>query len=563
MYWGIFRLGLIALVATLLFGVGHARAQAPARAPADPGRIEQRFTPDTPTEAPRIPAIPSVPEQAPAQPGPSGTFVLAAVDIEGVTVYQPNDLVPLYEPYLARAIDLAGVQRILEAITAKYRDDGYFLSRAEAGAQDLKLGVLHVTVIEGHIADVSFAGISETEQAPLRDFARRITEQNPARLATLERYLLLMQDTPGIMVSPSLKPLDDASGAYALVVHVDRKPVDASLHLDNRGTSLVGPIQQAASIALNGVLQDGARTRATIAVTPGDIRELKYIDLSHDIALRSEGTRLILDASFGEVRSAGSPSQTDIKNDSTFLKATLQHPIIRSRAQTLTVQAEIDDEDSQQLTPQISAYHDKLRVLRVGVTEQIADGWGGTNLVNVQVSQGLDVLGASGPNKTGVSRAGGRDDFTKLNIFALRRQALWGDWAVQVAAQMQRAKSPLFLTEQFGIGGDRFGRAFDPSEITGDDGESASAELQGTRDTGNSVVPWIQYFAFVDGGETSFHSTGTPGRQDIASTGGGIRLRVYRNYSGEFLVAFPLMQHVTNGNSRRGNSFYFSVNADF
>ncbi|HVA12041.1 MAG TPA: POTRA domain-containing protein [Stellaceae bacterium] len=530
---------------------------------ADPGRIEQRFTPQIPAEAPEIPKISPIPAKPSVSLGKAVSFVLAAVDIEGATVYQPGELAPIYEPYLAREIDRAGIQRIIEAITAKYRADGYFLSRAEAPPQDLKLGVLHVNIVEGYIGDVTFEGISADQQAPLLGFARHITEEHPARLATIERYLLLMQDTPGTLATPRLKAPNDGSGAYGLVVHIDHKSADTSFHLDNRGTSLVGPLQSWASVALNGVLQEGARTRATVATTPTDPRELKYVELSHDMAIRTEGTRLILDASLAEVRSAGSTAETDIKTDSRFLKATVLHPIIRSRRQTLTAQVEFDDESSQQFTPQPSAYHDELRVLRVGAIEQIADGWNGLNLFNVEISQGIDGLGASGPGQSNVSRTGGRDDFTKVNVVAARRQVLWGDWATLLTVAAQRSNSPLFLAEQFGLGGDRFGRAFDPSEITGDDGEAVSAELQDTRDTGYAIMPWVQGFLYVDGGETSFHSIGSPGRQDVASTGGGVRLHIYRHYSGEFLVAFPLTQNITNGNPHKGNSFYFGLNANF
>jgi hemolysin activation/secretion protein len=109
-----------------------ASAQTSSGAATDAGRIEQRFTPQTPRPAPGLPELPAAPLPSPATPGKAGAFMLASVDIEGSSVYQPSDLVPIYEPFLGHMTDLAGVQKIVEAITAKYRSDGYFLSRAEA-----------------------------------------------------------------------------------------------------------------------------------------------------------------------------------------------------------------------------------------------------------------------------------------------------------------------------------------------------------------------------------------------------------------------------------------------
>ncbi len=552
----------VPLFALTLLATAPAYAQAPAGRPAEAGRIEQRFEPETNPEKPKAsPVVPAVPEPAPLS-GPGGTFNLAAVDIEGATAYSADELAAIYQPFLARTTDLAGVQQLLDKITNKYRDDGYFLSRAEAMPQDLQLGVLHVKVVEGFIDTVSFEGIDAKDQTLLKAMAAPITDERPARLSTLERHLMLMQDLPGITVAPKLAARDDAAGAYGLVVEVTQRRVEASLHLDNHGSSQVGPLQQYGTVALDGVLGEGTRTRSTVALTPANPRELNYVQLAHDIPLRTEGTRLILDASFAKVRSAGSPAMADVKTESFFAHAILSHPLARSRQQTLTLAGQFDVESVQQLQPSVFAYHDQLRVLRLGLTEQLNDDFGGSNLLSVQVSHGLDTLGASGANDPNVSRAGGRADFTKVVLNGVRRQAIGSLWAVQLSAQMQRSATPLLLTEQMGIGGDRFGRGFDPSAITGDDGAAGASELQFSQSLSNEIVPWYQLFAFFDAGETYFHSVNASGRQSLAATGGGVRLRLGTHLSGEVMVAVPVAHDVVPGNARKGNSFYFSLNAD-
>ena len=554
-----------ALFSLALFSAwaSHALAQAPDSRKADPGRINERFSPQTPSEAPALPPVPVAPLPPPTTPANPGTFVLSAVDIEGATAYEAADFVPLYQPEIGRPLTLDDVQKLVETFTEKYRADGYFLSRAEAEPQDLALGILHVKIVEGFIGSVSFEGIDADKQDNLRAIAAHITEQRPAKLANLERYLLLMQDTPGTAVTPRLTVSDAATGAFGLMIHVDTKAFNAELHLDNRGTSLVGPLEQTASIALNNLVLANSRTRVLVATTPAEPRELQYVEASHDVALRTEGTRLLLDASFGTVRSAGTPSESDIKTKTYTLEAAISHPIIRSNAQTLTARIAFDHESARQSQPYFASYDDELRVLRFALTEQFTDWLNGVSLLSAQVSQGLDILGASGANHSNLSRFNGRDDFTKINLSAIRRQTLFPGWALQFAGVAQRSRTPLLLAEQFGVGGATFGRAFDPSMITGDDGEAGSIELQGTRDTVYELVPWIQYFAFLDGGKTSFQQTGVSNSQSLASTGFGLRLRLYRTFSGEFLFAFPITQHVADGTPRKGNSFYFNINADF
>src|SRR5215469_9484676 len=100
--WERWSLHLILVVAALL-AAHSTRAQTEGR--SDAGRVQQRFEREAPPQPPTLPPL-AAPQQPPGVSGPSGTFVLAAVDIEGATVYDPAALAPLYEPYLARRTDL-------------------------------------------------------------------------------------------------------------------------------------------------------------------------------------------------------------------------------------------------------------------------------------------------------------------------------------------------------------------------------------------------------------------------------------------------------------------------
>ena len=99
------------------------------------------------------------------------------------------------------------------------------------------------------------------------------------------------------------------------------------------------------------------------------------------------------------------------------------------------------------------------------------------NLVSVEASQGLDILGARESGSPDLSRAAGRSDFTKLTVTTQRLQALGGGFSLLTAANGQYAFSPLLAAEEFGFGGTQFGRGYDPAELTGDHGLAAKLEL--------------------------------------------------------------------------------------
>src|SRR6185437_9133865 len=79
----------------------------------------------------------------------------------------------------------------------------------------------------------------------------------------------------------------------------------------------------------------------------------------------------------------------------------------------------------------------------------------------------------------------GQSDFTKLTFNTSRLQELNDKFSLLAASAGQVSNAPLLVSEQFGFGGPVFGRAYDTSEITGDDGIAASLELRY-----DGVNPW-------------------------------------------------------------------------
>jgi hemolysin activation/secretion protein len=126
----------------------------------------------------------------------------------------------------------------------------------------------------------------------------------------------------------------------------------------------------------------------------------------------------------------------------------------------------------------------------------------------------------------------------------------------------QKSFSPLLLTEQFGLGGDHFGRGFDPSEITGDDGVAGAVELQYTRDPGLSFLKSYQLFTFYDAGAVWQRAPGS-GHQSLSSVGGGVRLWLPHGLDAEVEVTHPLWQRIDIDQRRKGTEALFSVTAHF
>ena len=151
----------------------------------------------------------------------------------------------LYADLLGRETTLATVYEIARRITAKYGADGYVLSRAIVPPQELNpKGVnVRIQVIEGWINKVEWPSKLARYRDFFSDYAAKITADRPVNIRTIERYLLLANDLPGLKFSTSLRPSTTESGASTLVVEVTEKPLDANARVDNRGTPSRGPYQ--------------------------------------------------------------------------------------------------------------------------------------------------------------------------------------------------------------------------------------------------------------------------------------------------------------------------------
>ncbi len=541
-----------------------AAAQQGGGQATEPGQIQKRIRPP---EAPRGPdqeiTLPK-PAPRPAVEEPARKFVLVGVEIAGSTVYQPVALSFAYESLLSREISLSDVEKILDRITQKYRGDGYILSRAIAPPQSIEVGILRIQVIEGFVERVEYTGAKPGGERLLRGFADRIKAARPLSLAALERYLLLMADAPGLRVTPALKALDEARGAYLLQIALRHDPVDGFVNLNNRGTTPVGPLQALAGVNLNSALGMLERTRLVAFTVPNAPEELRYGQIYHEQIVNSEGTRAWFAASRSMVDTGivGDTEQSKQNSFGTRVTLGVSHPFIRSRATNLTARLRFDalDSDKNSANPS-NDFDERLRVVRLGGRLGFKDGIGGSNSINVEISKGLEVLHATDRNATLTSRTNGRADFVKLKLDVVRRQKLVKNLSLQFTASAQKSPHTLLSSEEFSVGGRRFGRAYDPSEISGNEGAAGALELRFDSPYKPAPMRRIQIYGYYDFG--AVWGAGFT-RNSMASAGGGLRLGLPFDINANIEFAWPLTRAITPGESdQRSPRVFFNILARF
>lgn len=518
-------------------------AATPLPGPADIDRVQPGAQlPDVqmPDASPIVPrqgytAIPA-PEDA-----KSIRFLLKDVRIVGSTIYSLDELKTFYAADLGKEISLDKAWSIAAAVTDKYRNDGYFLTRAYVPAQEVD-GTLTIQVVEGYIGDVLIdQGMGDNFL--IRQIISKIKSEKPITVQTLEREHLLLSDIPGLdSYQGILTPMKGADeGAVQLIFRKrDVSEKSAFIGIDNFGSRYLGPYQLSATYKNDFIPFQNTFISATTSVPT---KELAAINVTQTIPVHPDW---VIEATAGYTRSQPGFDLEPQEIESRAINAgvSVMYKAIRQRQENLSFKFGLDGRNSDSTILDTDLTTDRIRALRLGATYDKVDSWYGYNIASVTLSRGLDTLGASSEDDINLSRSGAYPDFTKLEVSYTRLQGINTDWSALLSISGQKASGSLFSSEEFGFGGQNLGRAYDPSEISGDDGIAAGIELRY-----QSLPSWqnINFYpyAFYDIGQVWNLNDGQEDTISAASTGLGVRFQHDSGITATLQFSQPLTKEVS------------------
>jgi len=532
MPWGVCR-AIAALALVVVTTAAMAQPVIPSS--ALPGRERERFNEPPPPQAePGGPAI-SLPSTVAPKGADRMNVLVRGVEIAGATVYTREQLAPLYADLIGQQVTLQAIYDLAQKITTKYGNDGFVISRAIVPPQQLNPGgaTIHIQVIEGYVDKVEWPRVLDKFRDFFSYYTARITAERPANIHTIERYLLLAGDLPGLKFKNSLKPSAANQGAATLIVEVTTSPFDWAARVDNRGPPGQGPLEFLSSVTVNNLLRVHDAFTFSYA-GPFKPEELKYIYGQYSQVLLAEGLVFFVDASDGWGR-PGTPELQllNYRTKSTVFETGLTFPIIRTRERNLSVSALWFMSNNEGVIldspTQPPSTLDQLRGGRFKINGDWADPFNGINQVNVIVSKGLQGAGSTENGQALASRLNGRVDFSKVEATATRVQQLPANFSFLLAAYGQYAGTALLNPELCGYGGRVFGRAFDPSAMVADECAEALGELRfdvPTMPMMPKQVSQAQFYGFADRGwlHNLAPDVGTPRDTKAASAGGGLRI---------------------------------------
>lgn len=510
----------------------------------DPQRIEERL----PTEQakPDVAAPPPVKgddeDLAAIQP-----FALKAVAFEGMTAIKRREAERCAADMIGEEVGAADLAGVTSCVTALYRERDFFLSRAIVPKQEVRDGLLTVRVIEGYIAAVQPEGLDQVDADA--QFAPAFAER-PARLGTFERSLLLLADRYGRRITSTKLAADDKDPArYTLKLAVKLAPVTWRVFGDNRGDAYQGPEQGLAAVSFNSPFGASDRIIAQLFTAPTDRSELFFADIGY-------GRGWFGGDLWTEIGASTSRSSSDgffpaFVSESERRYARLIVPVLRSREQSLWVKFQADARDTAVLSATAVSSNESTRVLRGSLSYALVAGATRADIA-LETAHGLDAFDASQNGDSNLSRADARPQFTKARLDATVTHRLFGQLDVVATGAAQWSDGALVASEELGAGGARFGRAYDYSEIVGDQGIAGALELRWTWKKLNDWLTSVQVYAFADAAR--IWNDDSPS-ESLTSAGGGVRIGVSPGLTATVEVAKPLSRDVLSQGDREPRVF--------
>lgn len=538
---------------------------------ADPSRIFSKPSIETPNfDQLRGPSVRPQSVAAPPAGSESIKFVLRDLTVNGVTAYDDATIKKLYAPMIGKTISLADLYILSSQIQQTYFEDGYSFARVVLPEQEINSGKVRLDVIEGGVAAVDTQNLNVNSYL-VQDAVQQIAAMRPLNVLKLERLLLVLNDFVDGDVVSVVSGLDqnDARRGDGLIkitlVQQTKKPLSGYARVNNHGSVFGGPGQ--VETGLSYIFAPANYTKASASMAAAiPFNDMKNIGVQGRTPIfGASGASLNGSYTRGWSEAGHTLDVFDIKGQTEIGSVGVTVPFLRQRDVDWNGFANfsVKNVDSDFLSTNL--YRDRLRTLSIGTQYTKSDALSGVNFVGVTFTHGFDILGGRKTGSLELSRNEGRTDFFKTEGQFGRLQSLPYGFEFYGLAAFQWANTPLLSSEEFGYGGIERGRAYSPSELTGDRGASVTAEVRKNIRPQTYNIALQPFVTFEAGMVKNLDSTDRA-IESGTSVGAGVRVYAPDGVSGEFIVSKPLTRNLENPPryaSEDGLQVLFSLQKNF
>ena len=450
------------------------------------------------TPAQTVPATPPVVEPpAPAAPPPAAETrkLVHSFVITGNTLLPAEELARVLRVYEGRELTLSQMKEAAADITSLYQRQGYYLVRAVIPQQPFNAPDVEMAVVEGKVGKVLVEGAEHYDADFIRRRFERSVEDRQFRSDRFTRALLLLNELPDLQV----KAIFEAGAPGEADVHLqvkDQLPVHGDVDYNNYGTPETGQNRIGIGFQAGNLANQGDRFSGRGVVGFPSSNNTFY-QLDYETPINLDGTTVGASYANGAFAvSQGLSAILDVRGNADIFTVSAAHPLERSLDFSSNLALTLSHKDIRNtlLGGATDFTHDEYTMTRLQYT---AD-WRGPSGRTIGQATWAQGLGGTGSGDPLVSRAGANGGFSRFNFDLARIQRVTDGLYAVFRGSVQLSTTPLYVGEQYALGGPDTVRGYQQAELLGDHAYLLGAELRWSpfRDLRDR----FQFCTFIDHG---------------------------------------------------------------
>jgi hypothetical protein len=459
-----------------LFGIANS-----SFAQVDAGALQQNLESQLPLPSP-LP-LPKVEKKTPSSLEPEQTgeirFTVNSFTLQGVNLLPEAKVQEALKPWVGKVANFDKLQEACDAVIAVYRENG-FTVQAILPPQKIDGGNVTILVTEAKLSSV----VVNTPGGPTRYSTKRVSDfitnanpiGDPLNLDNLQRSLILLKETPGVIITSQLEPGQNDAETALKVDLAESNILAGRGELNNYGSRTTGSNQAVAAINLYNPGGYGDQAGFNAIASQGS----QYAQAAYSLPVGTDGLRLGLAATYLNYRNVSNYAYNGGFGNAWTTGASLAYPLIRSETTNanMSLAADVKDYSNKNISTNavISAYTINNKSFGMSGNHYDGFGYGGTTSGAFTIVSGnLSISSSSAPGYGSQTPS----SFAKLVFSGSRNQVLTEDGLTHINLNVsgQLANANLNSAEQFYLGGPYGIRAYPVAQSPGSQGGLASLEL--------------------------------------------------------------------------------------
>jgi hemolysin activation/secretion protein len=272
---------------------------------------------------------------------PAGPRIeVRSIEVVGNRVIATAVLASLVQGDAGKTLTLDELEAVAQKITRYYRAHGYFVARAYVPAQEITAGLVRIRVVEGNYGVFHLKNKSLVRDSVVQGMLDSVKSADIVSVDTLERAMLIINDTPGVQVTRAdVMPGEKIGTSDFAVDTVATAPFSGYAMLDNYGSVYTGKDRLIFDIDANSPTGSGDRVSLSgLSTEHGDLLNGR---LAYSAPLASNGLRGEVSVSQTAYRLTDAYAPLDATGHAAGVDAVLSYPIRRIERQTLVASIDI------------------------------------------------------------------------------------------------------------------------------------------------------------------------------------------------------------------------------